>query len=108
MDKEIKQRQAVILSKYPVIENGFKSLCATRYAEIIDELLKSDTDYQMLTQQRAETSQAVLKILSGHGMADHFEAYSDAVYAEEVYELSVIYKEAFLDALELMERLELL
>jgi hypothetical protein len=48
MDKEIKQRQDVILSKYPSVNIGFESMCATRYGEIIDELLKSDETYKKI------------------------------------------------------------
>jgi len=104
VSNETKQRQVEILSKYPSINASFKALCATRRDEIIDKLLQSDTDYHELTRQRAETSQVVLNILSKYGMEGHFEAYSDAVFAEEVYELDVIYKEAFLDAVEVMEQ----
>jgi hypothetical protein len=108
MRKEVNLRQDEILKKYPAIKTSFEDLCDTRREEIINELLMSDTDYQLLTQRRADTSEAVLRILSEQGATDPFESYSDAVYAEEVYELDVIYREAFFDAVETMERMKIL
>jgi len=108
MNKKTMQRQAEILVRYPSIKVGFEELCATRCYEILDELLRTDTDYQALTQQRANTSQIILDILNNHDAVKQFEAYSSAVYAEEVYELDVIYREAFLDAVEMIERQKLL
>lgn len=108
MPERENQRQADIFCRNPSIKARFEELYAMRCGEIINELLQTDDEYMALTKNRVATSQAVLKILGEHGMADYFEAYSDAVYAEEVYELDVIYKEAFLDAVEVMEKLELL
>ncbi|MCL2197423.1 MAG: hypothetical protein FWB80_00720 [Defluviitaleaceae bacterium] len=105
MNKEIKERRERILSKYPSINAELETLCTTRRDEIIDNLLKRDKDYQSLTKRRADTSQEVLEVLKSHDKADLFEAYSDAIYEEEVYELSVIYKEAFLDAVEMTNKL---
>jgi hypothetical protein len=42
--------------------------------------------------------------MSEYGMTDHFEAYSDAIFAKEIYEVDMIYREAFLDAVEMIER----
>jgi len=78
--------------------NEFEKLCVTRREEIINNLLKSDTTYQKLTHKRAITSQAVMDALNNQGMLILFEAYSDAIYAQEVYELEAVYKEAFHDA----------
>lgn len=108
MVNQMTQRQAAILSRYPSIRKTFEALCATRCGEITDGLLKSDENYNALVRRRADTSQAVLKILSEHGMADYFEMYSDAVHAEEVYETSIVFREAFFDAIETMERMGIL
>jgi hypothetical protein len=104
MQKDTKQRQEEVFEKYPFLKEGFDERCEMRREEIIDDLLKSDANYRTLTRQRADTSQVVLKILSERGMADLFEAYSDAVYAEEIYEGEMIYKSAFIDAVEMMAR----
>ena len=78
--------------------NEFEKLCVARREEIINNLLKSDTTYQKLTHKRATTSQAVMDALNNQGMLSLFEAYSDAIHAQEVYELEAVYKEAFHDA----------
>jgi len=74
-----------------------------RKEEIINDLLKSDPTYQALTRRRAETSQAVLDALTAQGKADLFEAYSDAIYAEEVYEQDALYNQSYLDAEEALK-----
>ncbi|MCL2202595.1 MAG: hypothetical protein FWB88_01455 [Defluviitaleaceae bacterium] len=104
MNQRIKHRQNTILGKYPDVNAAFEKICNTRREEIINTLLASDADYQALTKHRAETSQVVLEFLRNHDMTHCFEAYSDAVFEEELYELDAIYKEAFLDAVELMEQ----
>lgn len=103
MNEKVKRRQEDVLSKYPTINASFESHCEKRRVEIIDELLNFDENYQALTKQREDTSQSVLNFLRDNGMADLFEAYSDALYAEEVYELDIMYREAFLDAVEMLE-----
>ena len=108
MNKKENLSQVKILNKYPAVSKDFEIMRATRCSEITVELLKSDTDFQKLTQQRTSTSQTVLDALIEHGKEGLFESYSDAVYAEEVYESNEIYKEAFIDAMEMMERLGLL
>lgn len=104
MNKELKQRQAEILSKYPSIFEGYELLCTTRCEDIINKMLEGDADYQVLTQRRADTSQIVLDFLNNYNAADKFESYSDAVHAEEIFELGAVYREAFLDAVEILER----
>ena len=108
MSKEMTQRQTEILNRYPSIKKTYEELCIVRRNEIIEELLESDIEYQTITQRRAEASQSILKNLSKHGMTSDYEAYSDAVHVEETYELDVIYKQAFFDAIETMEQLQLL
>ena len=103
MNKKSNQRQSEIFNKFPTLKAHFEELCTKRRCEITDELIKTDEEYNSLVKNRAETSQVVLEILAEHGMSDRFEIYSDAVYAEEVYESDVIYKEAFLDAIETMD-----
>ena len=105
MNKKPNKRQEKLLNRLPEIRADFEVMCSTRRDEITNELLKSDDDFQILMQQRADTSQVVLKILTEHGKADYYESYSNAVYAEEVYEFDMIYREAFLDAVEMIERL---
>ncbi|MCL1878806.1 MAG: hypothetical protein FWF80_08100 [Defluviitaleaceae bacterium] len=100
MSEEMKQRQEKILNVYPFFAEIFEDMCATRRREITEKLPELDAHYKALARQRADTSQVVLKILIEHGMVDHFEAYSDAICEEEIYELDAIYREAFLDALE--------
>jgi len=104
MNKCIKQRQDELLSKLPFLKEDFEKRCDERREEIIEYLLTSDETYQNLTQQRADTSQILLDTLNERGMADLFEDYSDAVYPEEIYEGNMIYRAAFLDALEIIMR----
>ena len=103
MNRTIEQRQEEILKKYPAVKGVFKKMCATRRDEITNMMLESDAKYQGLTHCRAEASRALLDVLTRHSEADKLEAYSDAIYAEEVYELNAVYREAFLDAIEAME-----
>ena len=104
MKKNYSQRQAVILNRYPSIKEYFEKFCATRRNEIINKMIEEDIDYQVLTQRRADTSQNIFNVLNDCGRPEHFEAYSNAIYAEEVYELDYIYREAFLDAVEVIEQ----
>jgi len=104
MSKWSKQRQTEVLSRYPTIKSTFDELYVTRCDEIIDELLEFDENYKLLNQQRADTSQIVLEFMKEHNMAEHFENYSDAMFAEELYVLNAVYKSAFIDAIEEIEK----
>lgn len=79
-----------------------EKMSISRQDEIIDKLLEADTHYLELTKKRAKTSQAVLDVLIEHGKTDCFESYSDAIYAKEVYEMDIVYLEAFLDAFDMV------
>jgi len=108
MTQKASLRQTKFGGKYPSLCANLESMCAARCDEITNELLESDTDFQAITKQRANTSQIVMNALNEHGKGELFEAYSDAIYLGEVYELNAIYKEAFFDAIEMAEQLGLL
>jgi len=101
-------RYRAILDKYPSIELPFSELRVARRNEILEAHLAFNNEYQQLSQRRANISQVISDVMSKHNDTDTFEAYSNAVYAEDVFELDLIYKEAFLDAIELTERLGLI
>ncbi|MCL1878990.1 MAG: hypothetical protein FWF80_09030 [Defluviitaleaceae bacterium] len=106
MNKDARKRQDEMYVKYPFIPEIFEKMSKHRRDEIIAEMLMSDEKYKELTRVRADTSQIVMDTFIGLGREDSFEAYSDAIYAEENYALDALYKEAFLDAVELFEKLK--
>lgn len=86
--------------KYSKLEKQFEILCRTRRDEILSHIIETDSEYESLRRNRADASM-VLKEVLGRSNADRlFEEYSDAVYAQEVYELDTIYRQALYDALE--------
>jgi len=102
------QRQEIFLEKYPTIKSRFEELCAVRRDEIVEDLLVTDEQYKLLTKCRATTSQKVLHALDMCGKSEQLDCYSDAVSEEEVYRVSTIYKEALLDAVEMLQMLKIL
>jgi len=101
-------RQICFFEKYPAIKIVFEKLCDIRRDEIVDELLVTDEQYKLLTQRRVNTSREVLNTLNMCGKSEQLESYVDAIGEEEVYRIIAIYKEAFLDAVEMLEQLKFL
>jgi hypothetical protein len=58
--------------------------------ELLKEKKKKDEKYKTLTKERADAGMALRGVLDGEGIG-LFEAYTDAVYAQEVYELEAVY-----------------
>jgi len=102
------EKQEDILEKCPAIKTRFEALCIARQDEIVDELLSTNEEYQLLTQQRARASQVVLNTLLTLSQSEQFEDYIEAVAKEELYRINVIYKEALLDAVEMLKELKIL
>ena len=92
-----------IFTKHPNVKGAFEALCLTRRDEILTQMLKTDSNYDKLIKKRADSSMALKKSISGTNADILFEAYSDAVYAQEIYELDIIYKQALYDALDLLK-----
>jgi hypothetical protein len=86
-----------ILHRYPGLQSTFDRLCQTRRDEILAHLTASDSQYDSLRRNRADASMALLGALSDDAL---LEAYSDAVYAQESYELDAVYRLALYDALD--------
>ena len=85
-----------------VIEK-LNTLCPTRRDEILAQMIKTDGKYDKLRKKRAETSMALKKAISSAGADALFESYSDAVYAQEFYELDAIYRQALRDVSEALD-----
>ena len=102
------QRQENFLEKYPAIKSRFEELCAVRRDEIVEGLLVMDEQYKLLTKRRVITSQEVLNSLKMCGKSEQLDCYADAVSEEEIYKISTIYKEALLDAVEMLQMLKIL
>lgn len=88
-----------ILSKHPELMKHIEMSSKTRPNEILTDLLQTNESYSGLCRNRADKSMDLKISLAGTAVDDLFEAYSDAVYAQEVFELECIYRQAFLDAL---------
>ena len=91
------------LNKHPEIAARFETLRSTRRDEILSEMVETDKEYNKLRQNRADASMALKAALEGEGQHALLEAYSDAVYAQEVYELDAVYKQALRDAINVFE-----
>ena len=63
----------------------------------LGSLLEKNEEYKVLVKGRAEASQALRDVLSGKDAIDLFESYSDAVYAQEIFELEAIYEKGIKD-----------
>jgi hypothetical protein len=88
----------VALNKYLKLLKPEK-LSESRVNEILAYLLETDAGYQKLTEKRAQSSMMLKNTIAGSKEADIlFEEYSDAVYAQESYELEIVYKQGFIDA----------
>ena len=107
MHKKMKARQSSIFDRYPTVKFDMEEQAASRREEIINELLEADEHYQELTKKIATTSQSVLSVMLTNDDVENFEAFSNAVTEAGVYELDILYKEAFIDALEVIEMLGL-
>jgi hypothetical protein len=63
--------------------------------EFLNELRKSDAEYKKLCDVRADYSTALKKAAVAAGVDDLFEQYSDSIFAQEVYELEIVYRQGF-------------
>lgn len=88
-----------ILNRYPELAKQFETLCKIRRNEILSYMIETDAVYENLCHKRADTSMALRDADDGSDADSLLEAYSDAVYAQEVYELDALYRQGFLDAL---------
>jgi len=92
-----------IFDKYPEVKKRFEVQCQTRRNEILTHMLETDNGYKELCRERSNASMTLKNSLIGQEANVLFEKYSDAVYAQEVYELGAIYKQAFMDALIILQ-----
>lgn len=88
---------------YRDFDERIESLCQTRPGEILSRIVKSDAVYEALRRARASASMALKKVLESPETDALFEAYSDAVYAQEGYELNAVYKHGMYDALDMLK-----
>lgn len=59
---------------------------------ILNQMLDTDPEYKRLVKTRSDASMALRKALDHvNGGAELFESYSDAIYAQEIYELNATY-----------------
>ena len=91
----------------PNIKQEYYHLCKTRRNEILSEMLHTDKSYIELCQNRTNASIALKKALSNSDSNVLFNDYSDAIYKQEIYELEAVYKQAFIDALNIVSNQKL-
>jgi hypothetical protein len=97
-----------IIDRYPKLKEKLESLCQTRRDEILACLVDTNSEYEKLNRERADASMALKNAIEGTAADELFEEYSDAVYAQEVYELDVVYRQATIDVLKVLENREVL
>jgi hypothetical protein len=89
------------LEKHPNLREQFDSLGENRRNEILSQLLESDSEYVKLRDERANASSVLRESLS-ETQAELFEKYSDSLYAQDVYELDAVYRQAIYDTLRIL------
>jgi hypothetical protein len=97
-----------ITDKHPKLKEKLETLCQTRRDEILSRLVDADREYNELRRKRADASMELKKAIGGTEADELFETYSDTVYAQEVYELDAVYKQATIDVLAILENQVLL
>ena len=93
------------LGDNPELAKCFKMLCQTRRNEILSQLLENDKAYQKLCRERADISMELKALLPDENSNALFERYSDAICAQEIYELDAIYKQGLHDALDSLQKI---
>jgi len=94
------------LEKYPEIKELLESMKHTRCNEILCFLKSNDNIYASLLKKR--TAQSIRFSENLTNLTREFEKYMDLVYEQEILELNAIYKFAFLDAISILEELNML
>lgn len=94
-----------VFNRHPELKKLFEENFKTKPYEILTDMLQTDKVYAELCRNRADKSMDLKKLLTDTAADTMFEAYSDAVYAQEVYELDCIYRQAFSDALKILKEL---
>jgi len=89
------------LNKHPELTKKIESFCKNRRNEILSEILEIDEKYKNLCYERAKTSMSLKELLNETGIL-LLEKYSDSIYAQEVYELEVLYRQAVYDILNIL------
>lgn len=97
-----------IFEKYPELKDRVELLSQTRRNEILTEMLGADTEYNELCRERADTSMALYNALTAFKLDSLFDKYSDAIFAQECYELDAVYRQAVIDIIEVMQELRIL
>lgn len=89
-----------ILNNHAELSKQFEELCQTRRDEILADMVNTDNDYDTLRRKRADASM-ILRDTLGEDF-ELLELYSESIYAQECYELDTIYRQGFLDALDVL------
>jgi len=97
-----------IFNNRPDLKNIFDVLHETRRDEILADMLITDDVYTTLCDGRTEASMLLKNAIAGTPADDLFEKYSDTIYRQEIYELDSVYKQAFFDAVIVLEQRGLL
>ena len=90
-------------NKYPKLANQFEKMCQTRRNEILTVMLETDDKYKKLCSERRERSVSLKEAVVNTEADVLFNQYSDAIYAQDVYELDSIYRHAVNDTLTVLE-----
>ena len=97
-----------ILDKYPELKDKLEKLLHTKRNDILNNMLETDNEYKTLCDERVRTSTELKNMLVGFETDILFEEYSDAIYAQEVYELEAVYKQGFIDAIDNLHKQNLI
>ena len=81
----------------------------TIFSRISLYMLKSDCDYKKLVDERTSASMALKNSLAGFAEANIlFEKYSNTIYKQKIYDLNVVYRQGFTDAITALQNYQLL
>ena len=87
-----------IFEQHPILAKRFELLYQTRCSEFLENMLETDSVYACLQRERANAS---MELMDALGDIQLFDKYSDTVYALEIYEHEIIYRQALKDAWDL-------
>ncbi|MDR0920337.1 MAG: hypothetical protein LBM93_14020 [Oscillospiraceae bacterium] len=92
-----------ILKKYPQLSKQFDTMYQTRRNEILAKMLENDDEYKKLCQERTNNSMKLKEAIVGSEIDVLFEKYSNSAYAQDIYELDFLYKQAVKDTIDILE-----
>ncbi|MCL1884683.1 MAG: hypothetical protein FWF81_13150 [Defluviitaleaceae bacterium] len=96
-----------LIQQYPQLAEILDITKIKRREEILENLRANNCDYKDILTRRAKQSIILLDELSKDANCE-YEKYMDLVYEQTIYEMDIIYENAFLDAVELLRKFNMI